>query len=42
MVEVGVKLVFSGLGYLLAQKQDGVRAKIASSIGDEAFDQVDF
>ncbi|KAK5089309.1 hypothetical protein LTR70_007106 [Exophiala xenobiotica] len=42
MVEVGVKIVFSGLSYLLAQKQNGVRAKIASSVGDEAFDQFDF
>lgn len=42
MVEVGVKVVFSGVGYFFARKQDGVRAKIASSIGDAAFDQVDF
>jgi len=41
MVEVGVKVVFSALGYFLARKQNGMRAEIASSIGDAAFDQVD-
>jgi len=40
MVEVGVKVVFSGIGYFFVRKQDGVGAKIANSIGDAAFDQV--
>lgn len=42
MVEVGVKVILSGAGYYFARKQNGVRAKIVSSIGDAAFDQVDF
>jgi len=42
MVEIGIKVIFSGVGYFFARKQDGLRTEIARSIGDAAFDQVDF
>ena len=40
MVEVGVRIVFSGVGYFLARRQGDVQAKIVSSIGEAAFDQI--